>query len=112
MEPQINTCLSIFFPTEEKQDRLLREAGSTGKQQSQCKPPLQFLWDTYEDQTAHILQLAGHVRLGPAHICSLVSDSVSGSPQCSKLPNSVGLLMESLSPVGSTIAADGPQLGP
>jgi hypothetical protein len=44
-----------------------------------------------------------HMGLGPDHACSLVGGSVSGSPQGSRLVNSVGLLIESLSPLGSSI---------
>jgi hypothetical protein len=41
--------------------------------------------------------------LGPAHACSLVGGSVSGSRRGSRLGDSVGLLVESLSPLGHSI---------
>ena len=41
--------------------------------------------------------------LDPAHACSLVGDSISGSPQGSRLVDSVGLLVESLSPPAPSI---------
>ena len=43
------------------------------------------------------------VGVGPAHVCSLVGVSVSGSPQRSRLVDSVGLLVESRSSSGPSI---------
>lgn len=43
------------------------------------------------------------VALGPAHTHSLVGDSVSVSPQGSRLVDSVGLPVEFLSPLGPAI---------
>jgi hypothetical protein len=39
--------------------------------------------------------------VGPALVCSLVGCSLSGSPHWSRLVDSVGLLVEFLSPLGS-----------
>jgi hypothetical protein len=43
------------------------------------------------------------VGLGSDHVCSLVGGSVSGSPQGSRLCDSVGLPVEFLSPLGSSV---------
>jgi hypothetical protein len=41
--------------------------------------------------------------LGPAHVCTLVGGSVFGSPQESRLVDSVGLLVKSFSPPGPSV---------
>jgi hypothetical protein len=41
--------------------------------------------------------------IGPAHVCSLLGGSVCGNPQGYRLVDSVGLLIESLFPLCSSV---------
>jgi hypothetical protein len=52
---QVTAGPSTSSPTEARQDCTVRQTGSTGRQQSQDKPPLQLLWDLHEDHAAHLL---------------------------------------------------------
>jgi hypothetical protein len=61
--------------------------------------PLQFWDDSNETQAAHLLQEA----LGPARVCSLVGGFISMKPQGSWLVDSVDLLVDFLSPMGSSV---------
>jgi hypothetical protein len=89
--------LTLSSPTEARQGRPFRDTGSTGRQQDQGRPS-SSCWNPHEDQAAHLPHM--FKGRGPARVCSLVGDSVSGSPQRSRLVGSVGVpvLFRSLNP--------------
>jgi hypothetical protein len=94
---QVTAGLGTSSPTEARQGSLVREIGSTGKQQSQGQIQLHWFGDLHEEQTTHLLYMCGD--LGPAHAHSVVGGIVSGSPQWSRLVYSVGLPVEFWSPL-------------
>ena len=67
--PQVTVALGTSSPTEARQSRPVRVTGSTGRQQSQTKPP--------QDKAAHLLHMCRG--LGPALVCSLVDGSFLGT---------------------------------
>ena len=66
---QVSAGLGTSSPTEARQSRPVRVTGSTGRQQSQTKPP--------QDKAAHLLHMCRG--LGPALVCSLVDGSFLGT---------------------------------
>jgi len=105
---QAHTCmyavtagLGISSLTETRQEGPFREMGSPDKQQSQRQTLLLLLGDPHEDQTAHLINACGDPRYH--HVHSLVGGSVSGRPQGSRLVNSEGLPVESLSSSGPLV---------
>jgi hypothetical protein len=65
------------------------------------QPLFQLIKGPYEDQGTLLLHM--YEVLGPAHAHSLFSGSVSGSPQVSRLVESVGLSVISLTSSGPSI---------
>ena len=66
-----------------------------------------MLEDLHEDEASHLLHMwgrgVGECKPSHAPVCSLVGGSVSGNPQGCRTVDSVGLLVESLSPLGSSV---------
>ena len=68
----------------------VRQAGK----QNQGQPLLQLLGDLHENEATHLRHMYIGVGLGPAHVCSLVSGTMSGTIHSSRL---VDALLVSLS---------------
>ena len=80
------------------QGRPVRGTGSIGRQKNYGKSLFHWLGDPHEDKLLHMCR-----GLSLTLICSLVGGSVSGSPQGSRLFDSDGLLVESVSQLGPSI---------
>ena len=92
--------LSTSFPIEARQNSPVRGIGSTGNKVTIS--PCSSSWGTHMKIKLHICYIHA-VGLSIALVCSLVGGSVSGNPQGSTLGDSVGLLVESLCPRGSSV---------
>ena len=96
---QVTAGLGTSSPTEARQSSPVRGIGSIGGQQSQRGPSPVSGGPTWT--LTYLLYMCRG--LGLACVCSLVGGSVSGSPQGSRLVDSVGLFVESLSTLGPAI---------
>lgn len=97
MALQVADGLVTSFPNGARKGSPVRGAGSTGRQKSQGKLP-----GTNMKTKLHICFICSGA-LAPALVCSLVGCSVLGTSQGPRLVDFIGLLMESLSPLGSSI---------
>lgn len=92
------TGLDTFFPTEMRQGSTVRGIGYTGEPQSH-RLPLQMFGNAHEDQAAH--QNICVVGLFPNH--TLLGGWVYGSSQRFGLFDFLRLLLESVSPPGTSV---------
>lgn len=81
--------------------------GSTGRQQSQGKHPLQFLGDLQEEMSLQFCYLCAN-GLGPAKAHSFVHDSVSMCSYVYWLVDFIGLSVVSLSSLGPIVLSRTP----
>jgi hypothetical protein len=101
---QVTEKLGAFSPTEaSKAASPVRGMRSIGKQQILEQPLLQLLGDLHEDQAAHLLHKCRVGVLSVQTMLALWLVIQSQSPQWSKLVDSVGLLVESLLPLGPSV---------
>jgi hypothetical protein len=87
---------------EARQGSSVRGTGSTDRQQSQGIAPAPVVGEPTWRLSCNILHMY-RGELGPAHVCFFIGSSVSRSPQGYRLVDSVGLLVESLSPPGPSV---------
>ena len=94
---QVTVGLGTFSSSEAKQGSSVRGMGSSQAMVSGTVPIPVIGEPSWRPRCTFAPYSCGG-RMGPAHVCSFVGGSVSGSPQGSRLVDSGGLPVESLSP--------------